>query len=114
MTMEERKAELIADMEEHMVACLVSVTNISKQDARMAARQVAAHLTKHWGGQILYFPKNHLGRLSGRDAEIWRKFNGRNHAELAREYNLTVQQIYKIVREAQALHRKKTQADMFA
>lgn len=109
-----RTAELIADMEAQMAACLVSVANIDKQAAQQTAKQVSAHLSRHWGGQLLYFPKNHFGKLSERDAEIWRKFDGRNHAALAMEYDLTMQQIYKIVREAAAFHRAKNQIDMFA
>lgn len=108
-----RTAELIADMEAQMTACLVSVANIDRQSAQVAAKQVSAHLSKHWGGQLLYFPKNHYGRLSERDAEIWRKFDGKNHAALAKEYGLTMQQIYKIVREAAEYHRAKNQMDMF-
>lgn len=108
-----RTAELIADMEAQMTACLVSVANIDRQSARATAKQVSAHLSKHWGGQLLYFPKNHYGRLSERDAEIWRKFDGKNHAALAMEYDLTMQQIYKIVREAAEYHRAKNQMDMF-
>lgn len=108
-----RAAELIADVEDQVAACLVSVSQIDRQSARVTARQVAAHLSKHWGGQLLYIPKNHLGRLSERDEEIWRKFTGNNHAALAIEYDLTMQQIYKIVREAAARHRAKMQTDMF-
>lgn len=108
-----RAAELIADLEEQMVACLVSVANIDRQSARVTAKQVSAHVSKHWGGQLLYIPKNHVGKLSERDAEIWRKFDGKNHAALAKEFDLTMQQIYKIVREAAEYHRAKNQMDMF-
>ncbi|MBF0802913.1 MULTISPECIES: Mor transcription activator family protein [unclassified Neisseria] len=109
-----RTAELIADMEAQIASCLVSLANIDKQAARVTAKQVSGHLSRHWGGQLLYFPKNHFGRLSERDAEIWRKFNGKNHAALAQEYDLTMQQIYKIVRDAAEAHRAKSQIDMFA
>ena len=34
---------------------------------------------------------------SQRDDEIWRKFNGKNHAELAKHYRLTVVRIYQIL-----------------
>lgn len=109
-----RTAELIADMEDQIVACLVSTANLGRQEALAAAKQVSGHLSRHWGGQLLYFPKNHLGKLLERDAEIRRRFDGRNHAALAMEYDLTMQQIYKIVREAAEYHRAKNQPDMFA
>ncbi|STZ74810.1 Mor transcription activator family protein [Bergeriella denitrificans] len=109
-----RAAELMVDLEEQIAACLVSVSNTDRQTARITARQVSAHISKHWGGQLLYIPKNHLGKLDERDAEIWRRFDGKNHAELAREFDLTMQQIYKIVRDAAAHHRAKRQIDLFA
>lgn len=113
MDKDNRPAELIADLEAQMVACLVSVSNIDRQTALVTAKQVSAHISTHWGGQLLYIPKNHLGKLSERDAEIWQKFNGNNHAALAKEYNLTMQQIYKIVKEASERERAKNQADLF-
>ncbi|UOO82777.1 transcriptional regulator [Uruburuella testudinis] len=109
-----RAAELIVDLEEQLVACLVSVSTVDRQTAKVAAKQVSQHISKHWGGQLLYIPKNQAGILSARDAEIWQKFDGRNHAALAQEYDLSMQQIYTIVREAMAIARAKNQQDLFA
>lgn len=111
--MTERAAELIVDLEAQVAACLVSVSAVDKQAARITAKQVSQYLAKHWGGQLIYFPKNHYGQLSERDKAIWQKFNGKNHAELAREYDLTMQQIYKIVKAAAAAERAKNQQDLF-
>ena len=109
-----RAAELILDLEAQLVACLVSVSNIDRQAAKVTARQVSAHISKHWGGQLLYIPKNQAGVLSERDKEIWAKFDGRNHAALAQQYDLSMQQIYAIVRESMAIERAKKQQDLFA
>ena len=78
------------------------------------AKQVAQHLSAHWGGQLLYIPKNHFGKLDERDKEIWAAFNGHNHAELARRYDLTMQQVYKILKQIGTKVRAKSQADLFA
>ena len=109
-----RAAELIVDLEAQLVACLVSVSNVDRQSAKVTAKQVAQHISKHWGGQLLYIPKNQAGQLSERDRAIWQKFNGTNHAALAQEYQLSMQQIYNIVREAMAHERAKNQQDLFA
>ena len=109
-----RAAELIVDLEEQLVACLVSVSAVDRQAAKVAAKQVSQHISKHWGGQLLYIPKNHVGVLSERDKEIWAKFNGSNHAALAQQYDLSMQQIYAIVREAMAIEQAKKQQDLFA
>lgn len=108
-----RAAELIVDLEAQLVACLVSVSVLGKQDAKITAKKVSQHISKHWGGQLIYVPKNQAGVLSARDKEIWRKFNGTNHAALAQEYQLSMQQIYNIVREAMATERAKNQQDLF-
>lgn len=108
-----RAAELIVDLEEQLVACLVSVSAVDRQAAKVAAKQVSQHISKHWGGQLCISPKSG-GVLSERDKEIWAKFNGSNHAALAQQYDLSMQQIYAIVREAMAIARAKTQQDLFA
>lgn len=112
---QDRTAELIADLADQLEAALLAqVPSLEKQDARMVSRHVSRYMAQHWGGQNLYFPKNYFGRLSARDQEIWEKFNGKNHVELAAEYDLTVQHIYRIVKEAAEYHQAKNQADLFS
>jgi Mor family transcriptional regulator len=48
--------------------------------------------------------------LTSRNDEIWSKFTGNNHIELCREFNLSYQQICKII----GLQRKKRQGDLFS
>lgn len=62
---------------------------------------------------MIYFPKNLLGRVSERDMQIYKEFNGKNHVELARKYDLTVQHIYRIVKEVGMAERAKNQGDLF-
>ena len=110
----ERTAELIADMADQIEACLRSqLPEIGKDEARMVGRRVSRYMAQHWGGQNMYFPKDHYGRLSARDKEIWDKFNGHNQIELAAEYDLTMQHIYRILKAAAEHHRAKNQADLF-
>lgn len=53
------------------------------------------------GGVILYIPKNISVKTntSSRNKLIQKEFNGVNHFELAQKYGLSVQWIYKIVKE---------------
>lgn len=110
---DERIPELVTDLEDQMAACLMRDLLIERQQAKEISKKVARHITNNWGGQLIYIPKNTLGQLSERDLEIWAQFNGRNHAALAKKFNLTVQQIYKIVKEASERERAKNQADLF-
>ena len=109
-----RVPELVADLEDQTAACLVSIAPLEKAQARHIARQVARHITNNWGGQLIYIPKNHIGRISERDMEVYRDFDGRNHAALSKKYDLTVQQVYRIVKEVGMRERAKTQGDLFA
>jgi len=66
-----------------------------------AAEQTAYHalrlVLEECGGEYLYIPKNIRLAAHSRDIEIWRAFTGRNQRELAREYGLTLQYIYRII-----------------
>lgn len=71
---------------------------MSEDDAgRVAMDQVEAVRNQFVGGSV-YMPKYN----SQRDDEIWQKFNGKNHAELAKHYRLTVVRIYQILARERA------------
>lgn len=109
-----RVPELVADLEDQTAACLLSELKLERRQALGIAKKVARHITDNWGGQLIYIPKNHLGKVSERDMAIYREFNGRNHAALSRKYDLTVQQVYRIVKEVGMRERAKKQADLFS
>ena len=44
-----------------------------------------------------------------RNAAIWREFNGRNHAQLARKYRVGISVIYDVI----AAERAKRQTNLF-
>jgi putative bacteriophage transcriptional regulator len=110
---DERVPELVTDLEDQMAACLLSELPIERKKALAMSKKVARHITDNWGGQLIYIPKNHLGQLSERDMQVYRDFDGCNHAALAKKYRLTVQQIYKIVKEVGRRERAKSQGDLF-
>ena len=110
---DERVPELVTDLEDQMAACLLSELPIERKKALALSKKVARHITDNWGGQLIYIPKNHLGQLSERDMQVYRDFDGRNHAALVKKYHLTVQQIYKIVKEVGRRERAKNQGDLF-
>jgi Mor transcription activator family len=63
--------------------------------ARAACVQ-AEHLSDEIGGQMWYIAKSNAA--SGeRNQRIYAEFNGRNHQQLAKKYNLTQMRIYQIV-----------------
>ena len=115
-TKEERIPELVTDLQDHLTAELIVVVPaglISHQDAKMIGIKVARHVTNNWGGQLLYFPTNHIGKLLERDLQIWNDFNGFNQVELSQKYNLTVPHIYRILKEVGMTMRAKAQGNLF-
>lgn len=73
------------------------------------ARELAEDVRLKWGGGLIYIPQGARFERQQRDAAIWREFNGRNHADLARRHGLTLSCVYDIlVRE-----RARRQTDLF-
>lgn len=80
--------------------------------ARLAARLVAAQAA-YFGGMQLYLPRNDRLRKALRDIEIYDEFNGVNHRQLARRYDLTEITIYQIVAEQRAAEKARRQLGLF-
>ena len=109
-----RIPELIADLEDQACACLLAhVPQISRPTAIQISKQRSRHITDNWRGQIIYFPKNTGGELDERDKQIWAEFDGRNHQQLAKKYNLATQQIYQIIKRARAADAQARQRSIF-
>ena len=109
-----RIPELIADLEDQAIACLLaSVPHINRPTAVQISKKLARYLTDNWRGQIIYYPKNTGGELDERDKQIWAEFDGKNHQQLAKKYNLATQQIYQIIKRARAADLQARQRSIF-
>lgn len=86
---------------------------MDKQAAFAAAADVTTDLAAYRGGRMLYIPQGQRLALALRDAEIWRRFNGRNYQALADEFGMTVVSMYEIIREQRALNTRKIQGQLF-
>lgn len=101
-------ADLAAQIGEHLVEF-----GITRDQAAEIGLKTAEHIRGHWAGAPIYIPKGAAYEFSRRDLVIFEKFNGRNHAALAREYNLTVMRIYQIVKAVRAEMIRKKQGALF-
>lgn len=104
--------ELLADLADQVAVKLVEA-GIDLERAADIGFAVAEHVRNHWSGQSLYLAKGLHYDLSRRDLEIFERFNGRNHEQLAREYNLTVMRIYQIIKAVKAELVRKRQGSLF-
>lgn len=104
--------ELLRDLADQVALKLVEM-GVDPEKATDIGFASAEHIREHWGGQPIYLPKGVQYEFSRRDLEVFEKFNGHNHAELAREYNLTVMRIYQIIKAVRAELVKKRQGALF-
>lgn len=70
-------------------------------------------ITGYLGGMQVYIPKADKVRKELRNIEIYKKFNGRNHQQLAKEFNLAAQHIYRIIAKMRDLEHDRLQPDLF-
>lgn len=73
------------------------------------ARELAEDVRLKWGGGLIYIPQGARFERQQRDAAIWREFNGRNHADLARRHGLTLSCVYDVL----ARERARRQSELF-
>ncbi|NOQ15793.1 MAG: hypothetical protein GQ581_01905 [Methyloprofundus sp.] len=78
---------------------------IDDELAGQAAEKAVDSLVFSLGGIQLYIPKCAQLKLTSRDSKIISEFTGTNHTELCVKYGLSVQRIYKIIKE----HKSKQQ-----
>jgi len=81
--------------------------------AHDAACEATEEFRRRWGGLIVYIPKGRESEIDRRNLEIWQRFNGHNHNDLAREYDLTTQKIYAIVKRVKRAQTRLRQRDIF-
>ena len=65
------------------------------------------------GGRTYYLPKGERIRNALRDKRIYDRFDGRNIHTLCREFKLTEQKLYDVIREQRQLHIQRVQHSMF-
>jgi len=81
--------------------------------ARYLAQTGILALAELMGGKNWYFPNAAALREELRDIEIYRRFNGRNLEVLAREYRVTLRQMYRIISEQRRAANARRQGQLF-
>lgn len=99
--MEGRRHELLEDVHAQTATVMLEL-GIDADVADQVGCALADHLAQNWGGQNFTIPMDHHYRVSKRDQEIYSKFDGRNHHVLAREFNMSVRGIYKVIKRIRA------------
>lgn len=106
--------ELLLDLASHVAVQVKALCGVSPEKADAVGLAVADLMSCHWGGQLLYFPKGMARKLSARDQEIYARFNGFNHADLAREFDVSLQHVYRILKIVHAGEIASRQGGLFS
>jgi|GEM_PF-884475 len=105
-TMEARRAELYADIEDCVRHALLK-SGIADAPADAAAVAIVDMLAADWAGQNLTFPRNLFNQVAQRDADILARMGRVGISELAREHGISERAVRKAYHRAR-LRTKQT------
>ncbi len=105
--------ELLMDLADKAAKILQDRIELEPDIAAHVGSELARSMAESWGGQTIYVPQA-LGMFAHeRDVQIYREFNGTNHAELARKYQISMQWVYSIVKKMRAIKMREVQPELF-
>lgn len=102
-----------SDLRSFVTTIITHTTALDELTANQIANEIANRLADHWGGSMFYVTKHNAWQYHERDLAIWQAFNGNNHCELARRFELSVPYIYEIIARMRKKHHNTLQTDLF-
>lgn len=104
---------LLLDLRDLACSLLKSLKTVDEASASQISNELMYQVSQHWGGQSIYIIKDDTFQAEERDMEIYKEFNGYNHTELARKYDLTEIYIYRILKRMHEQERNRRQPCLF-
>jgi Mor family transcriptional regulator len=92
----QKSAEMITRLVEVGSSTLAEFLGTPQAQAEEVMREIAHNLARHYGGGMMYFPKDHEFALTKRDLQIYSEMRSGNAAEVARKWGLSDRQVYAI------------------
>ena len=89
--------EILQDLLDKLVD-LLSRKGIPEETAQNLATETVETIRKDWGGLNVYIPKGKIADPSERDLEIYKRFNEQPRVQLCREFKISEQRLYQIVK----------------
>jgi Mor family transcriptional regulator len=106
---QKKAPELLTDLAAQSAAILVEIACFDVEKAELIGQEIALTMVKHWGGQLIYFPKGMFFQVALRYVQIYEEFNGRNCTDLAKKYGMSVSWIYRIIKRVRQEEHDRTQ-----
>ena len=98
----DRYPEVLRSIQDHLVSILIG-KGVDKTIADESAEEAVENIRINFGGEMVYIGKGKAYDINKRDARVWNDFNGKNHKELCRKYDISIQQVYKIIKAKRLL-----------
>lgn len=89
--------EVLEQLVDAIAEGLVEEFGDAPEAARKRAELAMDRIQAQASGTGIYIAKGHLWHISEKHRRIYRRFTGSNHAQLAREFDLTERMIYNII-----------------
>lgn len=104
---------MLLDLRDHACQLLKNLKSVDALAADQISNELMYQISQHWGGQSIYIIKDDTFQAEERDIQIYKEFNGHNHTELAKKYDLTEVYIYRIVKRMAEQERNRMQPSLF-
>lgn len=105
--------ELISDLATTTIYVAKKYYGIAPNTARKLGVDVALSFADQCGGTQPYVPRELQVKISERDMQMYQKFTGKNHEQLAKEFDVSVQWVYQIVKRVNKQLQDKQQPQLF-
>jgi Mor family transcriptional regulator len=89
-----------------------SEVGISDAHAHVLAREMAHEICQPFKKQLVYIPEDLGFELQERDRQLWQAFTGSNHHQLAKQFDLSVQTVYALVKRIGAEVKKRREPQL--
>ncbi len=112
MSLPERSASFLLSTILHIETELIN-SGIDKKTAEKVSQSTVDHLRKDYGGEHIYFPKGKQLDAILRQTELYKCWTGTNQVALAKQFDLTVPAVYRILKKAQKQDVDERQDQLF-
>jgi Mor family transcriptional regulator len=89
-------ADTIAELlQQDIQTAIEQVLCVEAGSAQVITLCIFKQLQKHWGGKEIYIPAQ---AACNRHEAIREVFNGRNHSQVCKEFNISLSHLYRVIR----------------
>lgn len=105
--------ELMNGLMEAVITVLTERQGVPVMTACQVGSTFAERMSFVWANSVIRIPKGVAYNTLKRNKALFDNFDGNNHAWLGREYGISIQRVYTIVKEMRQVYIESLQVDMF-